>query len=392
MASKLTLTVAALVVLFASQASAQVFDITKNGAQPNGDATQALLATWSQACASATKSKVVVPSGIFKVSGALLKGPCKAPIEFNLQGTLQAPAVGGAGYKSGDTWIVFEYLDHLTVSGSGIFDGQGKSAWGKKCDHTQYCGSLPINVRFDYVTNSVIQDVTTKDSKQFHTNVLGCRNVTFQNYKVVAPGDSVNTDGIHIGRSEDIKIIDTNIATGDDCVSIGDGSKKITLKGVHCGPGHGLSIGSLGKYPNEQPVQGITVTGCTLKGTSNGVRIKTWPDSHPGVASDMHFEDITMDNVELPVLIDQEYCPWNACNLKVPSKVKLSNVLFKGIRGTSKLPLAVNLVCSSAAPCSNVQLQDINLKYAGGAITSNCKNIKPLTSGVQIPPPCMTTA
>merc|ERR1712137_511238 len=309
MASKLTLTVAALVVLFASQASAQVFDITKNGAQPNGDATQALLATWSQACASATKSKVVVPSGIFKVSGALLKGPCKAPIEFNLQGTLQAPAVGGAGYKSGDTWIVFEYLDHLTVSGSGIFDGQGKSAWGKKCDHTQYCGSLPINVRFDYVTNSVIQDVTTKDSKQFHTNVLGCRNVTFQNYKVVAPGDSVNTDGIHIGRSEDIKIIDTNIATGDDCVSIGDGSKKITLKGVHCGPGHELSI-----------------------------------------------------------------------------------VLFKGIRGTSKLPLAVNLVCSSAAPCSNVQLQDINLKYAGGAITSNCKNIKPLTSGVQIPPPCMTTA
>lgn len=173
------------------------------------------------------------------------------------------------------------------------------------------------NVRFDFVTNALVQDVTTLDSKQFHVNVLGCKNITFNNFKVIAPGTSIHTDGIHIGRSTDVKILNSNIQTGDDCVSIGNGSKQITLTQVTCGPGLGISIGSLGKYPNEDPVEGIFVTGCTLKNTQNGVRIKTWPNSYPGTASDMHFEEISMENVGNPVLIDQEYCPRNACNLKV---------------------------------------------------------------------------
>ncbi|EXC34926.1 hypothetical protein L484_020043 [Morus notabilis] len=394
MGVRLNVAAMTLLVLFASHANAQVFDVTANGAKPNADSTQALLTTWKEACASATRSKIVVPKGVFKVTQALFQGPCKAPIEFNLQGTLQAPPVGG-GFKGGDTWIGFEHVDFLTVSGNGVFDGQGKSAWGKKCDHTEYCGKqLPINLRFDFVTNSLVQDVTTLDSKQFHVNVLGCKNVTFHNFHVIAPENSVNTDGIHIGRSTDIKILNSIIQTGDDCVSIGDGSKQIYLTQVTCGPGHGFGIGSLGKYLNELPVQGIFVTGCTLKNTLNGVRIKTWPNSYPGTASDIHFADITMENVGNPVLIDQEYCPWNQCNLKVPSKVKLSNISFKKIHGTSSTPLAVNLVCSSGAPCQNVVIQDINLKYSGsqGPITSKCKNVKPTVGGVQNPAACITSA
>lgn len=68
-----------------------------------------------------------------------LNSICKAPIEFNLQGTLQAPATG-----NGDTWFSFLHVDFLTVSGTGIFDGNGKSAWGQKCDKTEYCSNLPI--------------------------------------------------------------------------------------------------------------------------------------------------------------------------------------------------------------------------------------------------------
>ncbi|KAK2662999.1 hypothetical protein Ddye_001573 [Dipteronia dyeriana] len=40
---------------------------------------------------------------------------------------------------------------------------------------------------------------------------------------------------------------------------IGDGSKKISITKVTCGPGHGISVGSLGKYNNEEPVVGVTV-------------------------------------------------------------------------------------------------------------------------------------
>lgn len=174
------------------------------------------------------------------------------------------------------------------------------------------------NFGFNFLKHSVVRDITSKDSKNFHVNVLGCTNFTFDGFKISAPPTSLNTDGIHIGRSTDVKVLNTNIGTGDDCVSLGDGSKKITVQNVECGPGHGISVGSLGKYPNEEPVEGLLVKNCTLKETDNGVRIKTWPDA-PGTSpiTDMHFEDITMVNVKNPIIIDQEYCPWNQCSKKV---------------------------------------------------------------------------
>ena len=134
---------------------------------------------------------------------------------------------------------------------------------------------------------------------------------------ISAPDDSPNTDGIHIGRSNGIEISNSIIATGDDCVSLGDGSQNVLVSDVSCGPGHGISVGSLGKYKKEEDVVGLTVINCTFTGTSNGVRIKTWPDSEDGKASNFTFEDLFMNNVENPIVIDQEYCPHNQCNIKV---------------------------------------------------------------------------
>lgn len=67
------------------------------------------------------------------------------------------------------------------------------------------------------------------------------------------------------------------------------------------------SVGSLGKYNNEKEVHGILVTNCTIKNTTNGVRIKTWSASPPGVASRITFQDIILDAVKNPIIIDQTY-------------------------------------------------------------------------------------
>ncbi|XP_058218383.1 exopolygalacturonase-like [Rhododendron vialii] len=375
-------------------AQAAIFDVTKYGAKADGksDISQALMSAWQEACASTTPSStVLIPGGTYLLTAVNIVGPCRAPVGILVQGTLLAPA--DPAQVKADAWITFEHIDQFTLSGNGILDGQGAIAWAHNdCSKNANCGPIPMNLRFNSVTNSVVRDITSKDSKNFHVNLLGCNNFSFQHFTISAPETSLNTDGIHIGRSTGVNITDTNIMTGDDCVSIGDGSQQINVERVTCGPGHGISIGSLGKYKGESPVVGVTVRNCTLTNTQNGVRLKSWPDSPaPGTASDMHFEDIIMNNVGNPVLIDQEYCPYNQCNLKNPSLVQISRVSFKKIRGTTSTKLAVKLVCSSSNPCQNVEVGDIDLTYTGkegGAATSQCANIKPILSGNQNPATC----
>jgi galacturan 1,4-alpha-galacturonidase len=74
-----------------------------------------------------------------------------------------------------------------------------------------------------------------------------------------------------------------------------------------------------------------------------------------------------------------------------PSKVKISNVNFKNVKGTSASQVAVKLVCSKEFPCEHVQLSDINLKYSGqgGQATSTCANVNGVSTGIQVPPSCV---
>ncbi|XP_043808319.1 polygalacturonase-like [Manihot esculenta] len=331
MGSKVHVCAAYLVLLFAFTSGAQpnTFDVTKYGAKEGSDITKALLSAWKGACGAAGSGKVVIPKGKYSLGVVDLLGPCKGAMHLQVEGTLVAPAKASQHRKN--SWVTLRYLDRLTVSGGGAFDGQGEIAWQRESCGGGCKKALPVlrflcvtvlsklyqNLRFDFVTNSIVEDVTSIDSKQFHVNLLGSKNLTFQRFSVKAPGHSPNTDGIHIGRSEEINIIDSNIMTGDDCISIGRGSRQVRITNVRCGHGHGISIGSLGKYEKEEPVSGIYVKNCTIYDTDNGVRIKTWPALHGGSVSNIQFEDIVMQNVSNPIIIDQMYCPHNECNRKV---------------------------------------------------------------------------
>ena len=82
--------------------------------------------------------------------------------------------------------------------------------------------------------------------------------------------------------------------------------------------------------------------------------------------------------------------------LQVPSQVKISNVRFNNIRGTSATKVAVSLVCSQKIPCQNIEIGNINLVYngvnfkvEGPETTSLCSNVKPTLFGKQILATCV---
>ncbi|KAF7844146.1 polygalacturonase-like [Senna tora] len=333
--------------LMASYAKAQhvIFDIRKYGASPNRDMTQALKNAWKDACASTNAAKILIPTGTYKLGQVDLRGPCKALIEVQVDGIILAPP-NPDKLDGNAQWVKFGYIKFFTLFGGGTFDGHGQTTWKHNdCGRNKNCKKLSMNFGFGFLNNSIVRDITSKDSKNFHVNVLGCNNVMFANFSINAPATSPNIDGFHIGRSSEINIIDSFIGTSDDCISLGDGSRNINVLRVTCGPGHGINVGSLGKFTYEEPVEGFTVKNCTFRNTDNGVRIKTWPGA-PGTitVSDLHYENIIMVNVSNPILIEQDYCPYNQCSKETPSKIKISKVTFKNIKGTSATPDGVKLI------------------------------------------------
>ncbi|MCI04628.1 polygalacturonase-like, partial [Trifolium medium] len=119
--------------------AAQVLDISKFGGAPNSDITQAFASAWKEACASTTAVKIVIPSGTYKLNAIDVKGPCKAPIEVQVDGTIQAPT-NQDEIKGADQWVKFSYMDSLTLSGKGVYDGQGATVWKQKAGGPAWSG------------------------------------------------------------------------------------------------------------------------------------------------------------------------------------------------------------------------------------------------------------
>jgi len=180
----------------------------------------------------------------------------------------------------------------------------------------------------DFITNGRIENLHSFDSKGGHFIVFGSTNMTFTNLSLISPANNRNTDGIKISHTNGINITSVTIATGDDCVAMISGTKNVRITDVFCGPGHGISVGSLGGgNPLELPVEDIVVMNCTFNGSSNGVQIKTWPFplKTPLKVSNFTYEDIIMINVQNPIFINQQYCPEHNCDMSVRSYVTFSS-------------------------------------------------------------------
>ncbi|KAI6696763.1 hypothetical protein NL676_016882 [Syzygium grande] len=208
-------------------------------------------------------------------------------------------------------WIMFDGVQNLVVQGGGTFDGNGLSWWQNSCKINKALNTQQIHVSFEK-----------------------CSDVRATNLQVTTPRSSPNMDGIHVTGTRNIQISSSIIGTGDDCISIVDGSQNVQAMDITCGPGHGISIGSLGSRNSEAHVSGVTVNRATFSGTSNGVRFKTW----------------------------------------------------QNIKGTSASDVAIKFDCSQSFPCEGIVLQNVNMQKTGrGSATASCNNIDPKYMGAVSP-------
>lgn len=210
-----------------------------------------------------------------------------------------------------------------------------------------------------------------------HVHFEKLRSAIITNITIDAPGESPNTDGIHLSGSRDVVVDHCQIGTGDDCISIVDGCSYLNISNIICGPGHGVSIGSLGKHGANDDVENVVVSDVHFISSTNGARIKTWQGGK-GYARNILFQRIRTENSYNPVIIDQFYCDKENCT-EHESAVQVSNITFRDIHGTSQGRYAVKLDCSATVPCTGIVLEDINIhsnyKNQAKAYTSNVHGI-----------------
>ncbi|XP_022985111.1 probable polygalacturonase At3g15720 [Cucurbita maxima] len=366
------------------------FNILDYGAAGNGetDDTEAFVKAWKDVCEATDGIPTLqVPvAKIYLLNPITFQGPCKSEqVNFELKGTLMAPSKD-AWPSDNDKWIQFVDIDGLTINGGGKMNGQG-SLWWKGCE--EHCDH-PTALFFHNCNGLHLQNTKHIDSAKNHISINFCDDVIVSDIHVNAPEDSPNTDGIDISRSTNVMIQNSFMLTGDDCIAINNGSSYITIKGVTCGPGHGISVGSLGEDGQFNSVENIYVSDSLLKGTQNGVRIKTWESGY-GYARNITFEKITFEDVKNPIIIDQYYTSFASTRENKETGIKVSDVTYREVNGTSAGENVITFKCSEAS-CTNIILDhvDIQMSHPDDEPKVFCQNVIGKSKSVIPIVPCLS--
>ncbi|XP_042496379.1 polygalacturonase At1g48100 isoform X2 [Macadamia integrifolia] len=294
-----------------------IYDILSFGAKGDGvsDDSKAFVAAWKAAC-KVPAATVEIPSEFrFLIKPLTLQGPC---------------------------------MPHLVLQ--------------RRSKHIP--DLKPTALRFYASYNVNIRDITIINSPGCHLKFDGSGGVKVDNITISSPGDSPNTDGIHLQNAHDVEIKHSNIGCGDDCVSIQTGCSNVHVHHVNCGPGHGVSLGGLGKDKTVACVSGIVIENINIQNALSGVRIKTWQGGM-GSVKNVSFSNIEVTDVEVPIMIDQYYCDRRFCKNQTEA-VAITGVKYNQITGTYSLQ-PIHLACSNNVPCIDVDLIDIQLEPSPGS-------------------------
>ncbi|KAL9832709.1 Polygalacturonase ADPG1 [Arabidopsis thaliana] len=365
---------------------ASTVSVSNFGAKGDGktDDTQAFKKAWKKACSTNGVTTFLVPKGkTYLLKSTRFRGPCKSLRNFQILGTLSA-STKRSDYKDKNHWLILEDVNNLSIDGgsTGIINGNGKTWWQNSCkiDKSKPCTKAPTALTLYNLKNLNVKNLRVKNAQQIQISIEKCNKVEVSNVEITAPGDSPNTDGIHITNTQNIRVSNSDIGTGDDCISIEDGTQNLQIFDLTCGPGHGIrSIGSLGDDNSKAYVSGINVDGAKFSESDNGVRIKTYQGGS-GTAKNIKFQNIRMENVKNPIIIDQDYCDKDKCEDQ-ESAVQVKNVVYKNISGTSATDVAITLNCSEKYPCQGIVLENVKIK--GG--TASCKNANVKNQGTVSP-------
>lgn len=238
------------------------------------------------------------------------------------------------GYAVDDFAAALNGIDvtDVAVIGRGVIDGRAQDGdWWvdpKKVRvanrgnmlYTQRCKGL------------LVQGLTFRNSPSWNLHPAFSEDLDFIDVRVQAPWDSPNTDGFDPESCRNVRLLGAEISVGDDCIAIKSG--KIELGRKYRRPcedleiawcalldGHGgVTIGS----EMAGGVKRVRAHHCHMRGNDRALRVKTRRDrGKDGVVDDIVFQDIRMDDVKMPLVVNSFYfCDADGKTDRVQSREK----------------------------------------------------------------------
>lgn len=312
-------------MLVATSASARtVCNVRTYGAVGNGKTKDtAALQRAIDACAE-TGGVVRLANGTFLTGPILLKSHITLEVDkgATLLGSPDAedyPPVDMVNPHTPQPLISSLDAEDITITGGGVIDGNGEPFWERaranpgKGNKIAGAHTRPRLIVFDRTRHIDMHDITVENSASWQITPLDSSDIDIHDIRVLAPGNSPNTDGIDPFSCHHVVISHVYISVGDDNVAVKSGmpgakgyhapSTDITVTNSEFGTGHGMSIGSEG----SGGMQGVHVSHILMRGTENGIRIKSSRNRGNRDMGFFYFNDIVMENVKYPILVDQYY-------------------------------------------------------------------------------------
>ncbi|HTS19741.1 MAG TPA: glycosyl hydrolase family 28 protein [Verrucomicrobiae bacterium] len=376
-----------------------LFLITNYGAHGDGVGDNAAaIQSAMNAAAAAGGGTVEVPAA--GTLSTYLSGPIILTnnVDLQIDSGAMLQALPMSSWPNVNTAFITATNTHdVEISGSGTIDGQGAAWWPGG-------GTRPPLVQMAYTTRILVQNVTAQNPPFYHFRLIGGNtNVTVQNVTINTPTNSPNTDGVDLSAVNAL-VQNCWIQDGDDDICIkndtGQHSANIVVTNCTFNGGHGVSIGSdtAGGFEN------FLVDNCSFRTTIYGIRCKSDNSASGsgagGLVQNLTYSDLTMTNVEYPIVIYSYYnevgtpdniAPSDAAGEDVGSTntcVIWRNITFRNVTATvSSLGKDVSAMIWGRleSPISNLVFDAVNIVPSNRTFTVfNARGVQIIDSNLGV--------
>ena len=221
----------------------------------------------------------------------------------------------GNPYDCHQSFVSAYRQKNIKVVGEGTINGNAdKSTWwltpkGRKV-------ARPRLVFLNKCKGVIFHGVTCCNSASWNLHPYFSDNLGFYDIKIQNPYTGPNTDGLDPESCNKVDIVGCRFSVGDDCCAIKSGklymgktyktpANNHTLRNNLFENGHGAIV--LGSEMSGG-VKNLSVSQCVFSHTDRGLRIKSRRGrGKDGIIDGVTFENIKMDNVITPLVINMYY-------------------------------------------------------------------------------------